>query len=246
MKYYSKKFPFSIILCIICILLPATTQAQMFSIGDNSQERERGIELFSMIGASWEVAEFTYAGEGATDRERLDFSDSIFRFRFESQGLDLSLGFGGSLTGMDNTSYLNLSGRLFNSFPLTRSPSFMLLVPLQISSDLKQVRQNQSEAEFLQSSLALGSGVSTIFKLGDRIGFNIKATPNYGFSFSQGSLFGGNLFRFDGKGLLFIDDLFGSNALSLGYHFDYRRYRIEGNLNDYDYTSHSVTIGYAF
>lgn len=246
MKYYLKILYTAIFLCTICILLPSVVQAQMFSIGDDEPRQDRGIKLFSMIGASWEIAEFTYAGEGASERDRLDFSDSIFRFRLESQGLDLSLGFGGSLTGMDNTSYLNLSGRLFNSFPLTRSQSFMLLVPLQISSDLKQVRQNQSDAEFLQSSLALGSGVSTIFKLGDRISFNIKATPNYGFSFSQGSLFGGNLFRFDGKGLLFIDDLFGSNALSLGYHFDHRKYRIEGNLNDYDYTSHSVTIGYAF
>lgn len=218
----------------------------MFSIGTDEPERREGLEIFSMIGASWEIADFAYAGEGATERERLDFNDSILRFRFESQGLDLSLGFGGSLTGMDNTSYVNVNGRLFNSFLLARSQSFLLLLPLQISSDLMQVRQNRSEAEFLQSSLSLGTGLSTIFKLGDRISFNVKGTPNYGFSFSQGSLFGGNLFRVDGKGLIFIDDVFGSNALSLGYHFDYRNYRIEGNLNDYDYTSHSITVGFAF
>lgn len=246
MKYYSKLISAAILLSSIFILLPSTIHAQMFSIGDDGPDRRQGIELFSMIGASWETADFSYAGEGASDRERLDFSDSILRFRFESQGLDLSLGFGGSLTGMDNTSYVNVSGRLFNSFPIKRSQSFILLLPLQISSDLMQVRQNRSDAEFLQSSLALGTGIATIFKLGERISFNIKGTPNYGFSFSQGSLFGGNLFRFDGKGLIFIDDVFGSNALSLGYHFDYRKYRIEGNLNDYDYTSHSITIGYAF
>lgn len=246
MKYYSKFFSAAILFCSICILLPGAVQAQMFSIGGNEPDRREGIEIFSMIGASWEIADFSYAGEGATERERLDFSDNILRFRFESQGLDLSLGFGGSLTGMDNTSYVNVSGRLFNSFLLKRSDSFLLLLPLQISSDLMQVRQNRSDAEFLQSSLALGTGISTIFKLSDRISFNIKGTPNYGFSFSQGSLFGGNLFRFNGKGLIFIDDVFGSNALSLGYHFDYRKYRIEGNLNDYDYTSHSITVGFAF
>lgn len=246
MKYYSKFFYLPTLLFTIYMLLPTTAQAQMFSIGEEDADHDHGIELFSMIGASWEFADFSYTGQGATNRERLDFADSIFRFRFESQGLNLSLGFGGTLTGMDSTSYVNVSGRLFNSLPLIRSESFVLLAPLQISSDLKQVRQNQSEAEFMQSSLTLGSGVSTLFSLGDRISFNIKATPNYGFSFSQGSLFGGTLFRVDGKSLLFIDDLFGSNALSLGYHFDFRKYRIEGNLNDYDYTSHSVTIGYAF
>ncbi len=127
-----------------------------------------------------------------------------------------------------------------------RSRNFMLLLPLQITSDLQQVRRNQSNAEFMQSSLALGTGVSTMFKLGDAVSVNLKATPNYGFSFSQGSLFGGNLFQFDGKGLIFIHNVFGSNALTLGYHFDHRVYRIEGNLNDYDYTSHSITVGFAF
>lgn len=246
MKYYPNFFSTAILFCSICILLPSAVYAQMFSIGDDGPDRREGIEIFSMIGASWEMADFSYEGEGASAQERLDFSDNILRFRLDSQGLNISLGFGGALTGMDNTSYVNVSGRLYNSFRIKRSQSFMLLLPLQISSDLMQVRQNRSDAEFLQSSLALGTGISTIFKLGDRISFNIKGTPNYGFSFSQGSLFGGNLFRFDGKGLIFIDDVFGSNALSLGYHFDYRKYRIEGNLNDYDYTSHSVTIGYAF
>lgn len=250
MKYFLKFFFLPAFLILLCAFYPSITQAQMFSIEEERPERERGFDQFTVIGASWEMGEFTYTGNEIDERDRLDFNDSILRFRFESQGLNLSLGFGGSLTGMNSTSYVNISGRLFNSFGITRTESFLLLIPLQISSDLKQVQRNDSNSEFQQSSLSLGSGLSTIFKLGDRVSFNIKATPNYGFSFSQGSLFGGSLFRMDGKGLIFIDDLFGSNALSLGYHFDYRSYKIDENSNnnnyDYDYTSHSITIGYAF
>jgi len=250
MKYYLKFISLPTLLAIIYMLLPIASHAQMFSIEEDRPERDRGIELFTMIGLSWEVGEFSYTGNVVDESELLNFNDSILRFRFESQGLDLSLGFGGSITGMDNTSYVNVSGRLFNNFRITRSESFMLLLPLQISSDLLQVQRNNSNAEFQQSSLSLGSGLSTIFKLGEKISFNLKATPNYGFSFSQGQLFGGNLFRMDGKGFLYIDDLFGSNALSIGYHFDYRSYKIDENSNnndyDYDYTSHSITIGYAF
>lgn len=247
MKYYLKFLFTAIFPAIIFILLPASLHAQMFSIGDDETDRQQGINFYTLIGASWELADFSYHGsEEIDDRERLDFSDSVIRFRLDSPGLDLSLAFGGDLTGMESTSYLNLNGRLYNSFPLTRSQNFMLLVPLQLTSDLKQVRQNQSDAEFLQSSLTIGSGASTMFKLGDSVSINLKATPNYGFSFSQGSLFGGNLFRFDGKGLIYIHDVFGSNALTFGYYFDYRKYNIEGNLNDYDYTSHSITVGYAF
>lgn len=246
MKYYLNFLITAILTGATFVFIPGSLQAQMFSIDDDKPDRPQGINLFSMIGASWEPAVFEYTGDEASDLERLDFEASVFRFRFDSPGLNLSLAFGGSLTGMDDNSYLNLSGRLYNRFPLLRSQRFMLLVPLQISSDMKQVRKNQSDADFLQSSLVLGTGLSTLFNLGDSVSFNIKATPNYGFSFSQGSLFGGNLFRFDGKGLIYIHNVFGSNALTLGYYFDYRSYQIEGDLNDYDYTAHSITIGYAF
>lgn len=247
MKYYLKFLFTAILPATIFILLPVSLNAQMFSIGDNEPERRQGINFYTMVGASWELADFSYhASEAIDERERLDFSDTVIRFRLDSPGLDLSLAFGGDLTGMENTSYLNLNGRLYNSFPIARSQNFMFLVPLQLTSDLKQVRHNQSDAEFLQSSLTIGSGASAMFKLGDGISINLQATPNYGFSFSQGSLFGGNTFRFDGKGLIFIHDVFGSNALTLGYYFDYRKYNIEGNLKDYDYTSHSITVGYAF
>lgn len=246
MKYSSKFLLSAVLISLFWALNAKTLNAQMFSIDDPDRQRERSINFYTMIGASWELADFTYQGEEIDEIDRLDFSDSILRFQLDSPGLDLSLAFGGDLTGMNNNSYFNVSGRLYNSFPVNRSPSFMLLIPLQLTSDLKQVRQNRSDAEFMQSSLTIGSGLSTIFKIGDGVSMNIKATPNYGFSFSQGSLFGGNLFRFDGKGLLFIHNVFGSHSLSLGYHFDYRKYRIEGNVNDYDYSSHSITIGYAF
>lgn len=246
MKYYLKFLITAILLTTIFILLPISSQAQMFSIGDDKPDRREGLNFYTMVGASWELADFSYQGEGASDLQRLDFSDSVIRLRLDSPGLDLSFAFGGSLTGMDETSFLNVNGRLYNGFPVARSQNFLLMIPLQITSDLKQVRRNQSDAEFLQSSLAIGSGLSTMFNLGDAASINLKTTPNYGFSFSQGSLFGGNLFRFDGKALIHINNVFGSNALTLGYYFDYSRYRIEGNLNDYDYTSHSITIGYSF
>lgn len=246
MKYYLKFLFTAILTGTIFILLPISSQAQMFSIGDDEPGRREGIYFYTMIGASWELADFSYQGEGISDRERVDFNDNIIRLRLDSPGLDLSFAIGGTLTGMDDASFLNLNGRLYNGFPIARAQNFLLMLPLQITSDLKQIRKNQSNAEFLQSSLSIGTGLSTLFNLGDAVTLDIRSTPNYGFSFSQGSLFGGNLFKFDGKALLHINNLFGSNALTLGYYFDYNRYRIEGDLNDYDYTSHSITIGYAF
>lgn len=246
MNYYNKFLVFAALTSCYLILHPVSLHAQMFSIDNTGPQREHRLGSLTMIGASWELADFSYAGVGASDFERVDFTGSILRLRLDSPGLDLSLGFGGALTGMDDNSYLNVGGRIYNNFALKRSPSFLVSVPVQLTSDLKQVQQNRSDSEFLQSSLTIGTGIATLFRIGNAISMNIKATPNYGFSFSQGSLFGGNLFRVDAKSLLFIHNVFGSNSLALGYHFDYRMYRIEGNLNDYDYTSHSITVGYAF
>lgn len=220
--------------------------AQMFSIDDPEPEREERIGFFTLIGVSYEPAEFTYEGEGAEDLERLDFDSSVIRFRLESPGLEIGLGFGGSLTGMDENSLVNINGRLYNSLPIKRSQNLLLSIPIQITTDFLQVRRNRSDAEFLQSSLVFGSGLSFIADPGNRLRINLRATPNYGFSFSQGNLFGGNLFRFDGRALLFIKNVIGERAISLGYHFDLRQYRIEGNLNDYDYISHSFTLGIGF
>lgn len=197
----------------------------------------------TLIGLSWDFADFTYSGDLTSDFDRLDFNDGILRVRVNSPGLDISLGLAGSLTGMDDNSYLNVSGRIFNNLNLTRSSSFIFSIPVQLTTDLKRVRAGGFDSEFQQSSLVFGSGVSSDIKLSDRFNFKLHATPNYGFSFAQGSFFGGNLFRFDSRAVLFINNIFGRRALAIAYDFDYRKYDIDGDLYDYDFTSHSITIG---
>ena len=129
---------------------------------------------------------------------------------------------------------------------MSEERNFLLQLPIQITTDLKRVQQNNTDTEFQQSSFIIGSGIRTVARISDRFDFSLKATPNYGFSFSQGNLFGGSLFRFDGASQLFINNVLGNRGLALGYHFDFRRYDIDGNQNDYDYTSHSISIGITF
>ncbi len=218
----------------------------MFSIQETQQRLERPLGTSTLVGLSWEFAEFTYSGvlEGGFDR--LDFDDSVLRFRINSPGLDISFGLGGSFTGMNDNSYLNVSGRLFNNLNLIRRDNFIFSVPVQLTTDVKRVRSGNFDSEFQQSSLVFGTGIASDFKLSDRFSFKMHATPNYGFSFSQGSFFGGDMFRFDTRAVIFIHDLFGRRALAIAYDFDYRKYDIDGDLYDYDFTSHSITIGIGF
>ena len=233
-------------LIMLFLLIPVTTVAQMFSVGDPEPVRERVPGLYSVLSVGWEFATFNFTGEAVSSGDRLDFDNSLIRFRFDTPGLDISLGVGGKLTGMSENSLVNVNARLSNRFSLYRREKINLLVPFQITTDLLRVSRNNSDTEFQQSSLTLGAGLESAIRLGNRIDFSIKGTPNYGFSFSQGNLFGGSLFRLDGKALFFLRNVIGNNSLSLGYHFDMRKYDIDGDLSDYDFTSHSVTVGYAF
>ena len=246
MKRIYNYTPFIALFVLILLTLPSVATAQMFSIQESQEERQQRLGAITVIGLSWEAADFEYSGDSQENFQRLDFNDNLVRLRINSPGLDISLGVGGSFTGMNDHSYLNVNGRIFNNINIVRRENFLLSLPIQLTTDLKRVRLNNLDNDFQQSSLTFGSGISSDLKLSDKFSFKVHATPNYGFSFSQGNFFGGNLFRFDGRTTLFVHDLFGSRSLAIGYDFDYRSYNIDGDLFDYDYTSHSITLGIGF
>lgn len=241
-----KIIPLKLFLLSLMIISPQITHAQMFSVGDPEPRETRSIGYYTLAGISWEIAEMEFTGENLAAQDRANFSSNILRLRLENPGLHISAGFGGRITGMNETSYVNLNAMLFNDTAIIRSPRFILSIPFQIITDLKRAQRNESSTEFQQSSLIFGTGISSRIRLADRVDFSARITPNYGFSFSQGALFGGNLFRTNGKTRLFFNEIIGNNSLTVGYDFDYRNYDIEGGENDYRYTSHAITVGIAF
>lgn len=237
---------FITLFALLILLSPSVTTAQMFSIQETQEQRQQRLGAVTVLGISWEMADFEYSGDAQQNFQRLDFNDSLVRFSLNSPGLDISLGIGGAFTGMNDHSYLNVTGRISNNINVIRRENFLLTLPVQLTTDLKRVRLNDFDNDFQQSSLIFGAGIGSDLKFSEKFSFKAHATPNYGFSFSQGSFFGGNLFRFDGRAMFFIHDLFGSRSLAIGYDFDYRSYNIDGDLFDYDYTSHSITLGIGF
>lgn len=218
----------------------------MFSIDDNQQRQERILGSQTIISAGWSFADFTYTGDELSEQQQFDFNGNLLSFQLRSPGLDLGIGFGGSLTGIDDRSYFNVNGRIYNNFPLKRSPSIRISLPLQLTTDVTHASRNTVSNDFRQSSLSVGTGIATLVKLSNRFSAELKATPNYGFSFSQGSLFGGSLLKIDGDTRLLIHNVFGDYSLSIGYDYEYRNYDIDGDVNDYDFTAHTVTIGIGF
>lgn len=220
----------------------------MFSVGETEERQPLRLKTYSVIGVGIEFADFSYTGaNGIGDEfEPVSFEGSILRLRFENPGINISAGFGGSLTGLENNSYININALLYNDFPLVRTQKFIFALPLQIGTDLKSVQVERSNNNFQQSSFTIGTGASLRYQINRRVGTSLRATPNIGFSFSQGNLFGGRLLRGIIDARFYFNDVFGSAALVFGYDFDYRDYNIDGTQNDYDYFSHAITIGLAF
>lgn len=231
---------------VLFCMIPAGLQAQMFTVGGAEERQARHIGAYTTLGAGWEMGDFDFTGNDLPDQDRADFENSILRFRFETPGLHITAGLGGSITGMDERSYTNVNAKLFNYFPLVFSPEFMLSIPVQITTDLKSVQINQSNQSFQQNSLVVGTGFNIKYRIHRRLDFSGGVTPNIGFSFSQGALFGGRLFTTTADTRFYLNDLIGSNSLMIGYNLDYRDYEIEGDQNDYRYFSHSFSIGIAF
>ncbi len=231
---------------IILIISPQIVHAQMFSVGDPESRDTQSIGTYTLLGVSWEIADMDFRGENLAPQDQANFNSSIIRLHLESPGLHISAGFGGRFTGMNETSYVNLNAMLFSDTAIIRSPRFILSLPFQLITDLKRAQRNESSTEFQQSSLIFGTGISSRIRLADRVDFAARITPNYGFSFSRGAVFGGNLFRTNGKTRFYFNDLIGNNSFSVGYDFDYRFYDIEGDENDYRYISHALTVGIAF
>ena len=228
-------------------LTSTSVNAQMFSIDTAEQTQSRPAMFRTTAGVGLSFASFTFQGDDSYESD-LEFNNNLININFSTPGLDLFTTFGGGISGMENTSYLNVGARISNHFLLQRSENFLLTIPIQLSSDLTQVTSSVSDQDFRQSTLVAGTGLSSLARFTERLSLQVKATPNYGFSFAQGSLFGGSVFRMDGRAMLTIDRIFCRNALSVGYDFDYKSYNIDTDMSrdDYKFTSHTIVLGFTF
>lgn len=230
--------------------LPQMAHAQMFSVDDDSPEAfdRPPVAIF----AGLEPIEFDYKGEvGTSGAETYEFSGNLLRFRLESFGVNIYLGFGGSTTGLGEASYFDAGIRYGYGLSLYKSRAFSLQLPIVLHSSFTSVSNDDvvivDVPQFQQGTLELASGLDVDVRLAPQFRLAIQAIPSYGFSFSTREQdASGSIAALKGEGRLYFDRLFGSAGLSLGYDYNFRRFDIEGNPLDYDASAHSILIGITF
>ncbi|MEX1063249.1 MAG: hypothetical protein WEC12_06570 [Balneolaceae bacterium] len=218
----------------------------MFSVEDEPN-REPALFSYSSLSFGWELGDFTFQGDpDQTAPDRFDFNDGILKVQFENPGIDMYFGIAGRLTGSENQNYLNIGATISNDFILNRSGRFWFILPLQLNTDLKRSQTEASSNQFQQSAFQLGAGLGLKTQISEQLNAVVRLVPNYGFSNSQGSFVGGTVFSLKGMTRVYLENIFANRAIVLGYDYRYRSYNIDGELFDYDYRGHSLTLGFTF
>jgi len=229
----------------ICVSLYSSVNAQMFSVGDDSETRLNPFAPYLYVGV--QPLDFNYTGN-PNDPNAGDFSFSALvpHISFESGGLDIGLSLGNSITGLDDNTYFDLGIDFTNPFYFVRQPRFGLGIPIQLSTKITSVQNSSLSNQFSQTNLSAGAGAIMRYINPNKLNFSAHVIPSYGFSSASGGFIGGNVFSFKtGARLSFFDVLFGKN-ISLGYNYLFDSYDIENEEYDYDFNAHNVTLGISF
>ncbi|MGM0587542.1 MAG: hypothetical protein ACQETE_03925 [Bacteroidota bacterium] len=223
-------------------------QAQMFSVESKGAQPNNAWNQSLYLSGSW--VDFTYTGGGdAQYAGNYEFNSPTIGLRYEIPGLDIYMNVGGGLTGMDEHSYVNVGAQLYQPFRLVGGGKFQLYAPLQLHSDFTRVvseRQLSGVDQFQQSMIAPGGGLMYGIEISDRIDYTGVGIAEYGFSFSAGNTFTGQVLGIQAQQRLSIANIFGAVGLALGYDLQFRRYNVEIDQYDYNLMSHHLYLGVNF
>jgi hypothetical protein len=194
--------------------------------------------------------EFRYQGpDDAEFSNSYTFDGPVVGVRYEIPGFDIYVNLGGGVTGLDDRSFVNVGAQLYQPFRLINTKHFDLYGPLQLHTDFTRVTNNEREFgldQFQQSMLAPGAGLLYSITFSDNVGYLGGGIAEYGYSFSAGNTFVGQLLGLQTQHRLTIDDVFGTLGLSFGYDLNFRRYDVEIDRYDYNLLSHHFYLGISF
>jgi len=232
------------------LLRTGDAQAQMFSVQEDETVRSRSIPLNNLyIGI--EPADFAYKGGDAVGPSAglFEFDGPLIRLKYETIGLEAFIGAGGRLTGIDDIAFFDVGIRARRGLGLIRNENLRVQLPLQIKSSLTSVSSDQiisTGSQFRQGTLTVGGGGEIDARFSDNVRFSAGVVPNYGFSFATGGTFGGQIFEVETVTRLYFDRVFGKFGISLGWDYTYKRFDVEENEFDYNFTSQGFLVGISF
>lgn len=243
-----KKYKISIYITLSLLVLPLTSNAQMFSV--RTENRTNFGSIYSpYIRAGVQMIDFEYTGSTMINNQfftPLTFSGEAAYIAYESFGLNLNATLGNSITGLNDTNYFSLNLNFKNPFYLINQQNFKAGIPVKLDSRLVSVRNDEINEDFSQTSLSAGAGLTAAIINQSKFNITGEFLTSYGFSTASGGFLGGSVFGLSGSARInFYNLLFGKN-LSIGYDYINDSYNIDEERLDYDLIGHTITLGVSF
>ena len=221
--------------------------AQMFSVKEDVERNNRPTLNNLLFGIS--PVSFNYRGDLSQPTSLLEYDDIVLKAKLESPTLHVYLSYGSNLGANDNITAFNIGAVVTNRITLTRKTRQSIYLPFRVLTDWRTTRNNtmtMGDEEFQQSSVMVGTGLGLQHRFSDRVGLDLNANGNYGYSVRSFGADGGTSYMLEGKARLNINRAINTYGLSFGYDYVYQEYLMSNAIFDYGLQSHSILIGLRF
>ena len=229
---------------IFILTIPNTLYAQMFSVS----ERKEKINLsnnYLRIGTA--ISAFEYLGSlNEVEHELLEINKTILGVSFETELVTTNITYGNSLFGIKNGRFIDLNLILSQEVNIIQQRKINIGLPFELNGGITSSNNELSKNNFHQNYYSAGSGIFVNIQPKKKININNHIVFGYGLSNSNSGFFGGTInYVKGGTRFNFINFMYEKN-LSIGYDYIFRTYDIEGEIYDYEYKGHLITMGISF
>src|SRR5690554_78117 len=128
------------ILFLLIIGFSATSNAQMFSVTEDSRQTD---PFAPYIRVGVKSLDFIYKGNPQlldNNTPPFEFSGMALTAEFETSGFGMALSLGNDISGLKSKNYFDLGISFMNPFYLIRQQNFLLGIPIKLSSVVTTIR----------------------------------------------------------------------------------------------------------
>jgi len=229
------------------VLMPATANAQMFSVGA-ARDRVDKPDVAVHSGVEW--MDFRYQGPIPRDAAYPDYAFQAPLLRLQAEAGDLAIHavFGRDMRGIQ-LSYTELGAELGSDYTVWRNRRVAVGFPLRLNTTYALVRSRESRtvaAEFNQSTVGVGTGFFAQARLGRSLRLRSEADAGFGFVANGINSDGGTMRSARWSSRVHVDGLFSRVGLGAGVDVRTRTYALDIRSLEYRATSVAITGAITF
>lgn len=239
--------PLLLNLLALCVLFvgPHRLSAQMFT--ETAESNTRSFLNNVTLSSGLSFMSFQSVGDRRAGEASFEFDHPMLTLEAQLPSIKIGFRVANGLVGLEDPAARSIYAELGRRLRLASESSFQITAPVAIRTDFMKVSLDKSPSIFSQSSFQARGGLDGLIRLAGGQGVLVVGGGGaFGFSNSQGSIFGGTY-----QGLFAHSEIrIQPRALDAGLFVrvtaETSSYEIDGELYDYDLSGWGAMIGVSF